>query len=225
MQIWKVKIKFEIPFTFHVGGYPDIWLMSDSCSFMSRLLHRFCWIHGYGFSTQWLSWWMLVLYVCFVPGMASSDALWNVYECFVWNHGIGGIGKGPPLTYLQLLHIALPLVIEGESKLYTCSSMTCLYLANISINPPSESWRSFCLNTTHHNFKIPQHQQLNIKTETIPLFDRWSSVECQIQLPEATRRMIQRRKKCLENLSPSELRKGKKELAAHPWTFCVVQIW
>jgi len=41
-------------------------LISDSYSFMSCILRSLSWMHGYGLSTQWLSWWMLGLYVCCV---------------------------------------------------------------------------------------------------------------------------------------------------------------
>ena len=102
---WICKSGEAFPFTFHVGGFPNIWLISDSYSFMSCILRSLSWIHGYGLSTQWLSWWMLVLYVCFVPGMTSISSF--------------------------TLHVLL--VVQGEPNLYTYSSMICLLLAKVSI--------------------------------------------------------------------------------------------
>ena len=60
---------------------------------------------------------MLVLYVCLVPGLTSIDAPWN-------------LGKWPPPTISSATSNCTS-VIEGESNLYTCSSMI-LHLAKIS---------------------------------------------------------------------------------------------
>ena len=94
----------------------------------------FGWIRRYGLPIRndWVGW-MLVLYVCLVPGMTSIDALWN-------------LGKWPPPT--------IPSATSNCTSVR--ESLTCIHVLlwyctwwrSILYNPPLKVMTLIFLNTT-----------------------------------------------------------------------------
>ena len=122
MQIWK---KVELV-TFHAGGYPNTGLMSDSCSFPPRILRLFFWIHGYGLSTQRLSWWMLVLYVEWPP-LAPSHCT--------------SIGRRGRVKFV--MHILLWYCTWRRSLLYNPPSQKVMMLVFSQLIKPDANYSTF----------------------------------------------------------------------------------
>ena len=116
---WRVFwVKLEIPFTFRSWWISKHmtheWLMFIyvNVTFTSFVLLN-SWIR-FVYAMIWVGeCWFCMFVLCL--GMASIDALWNVLsEIMV----LAVLENGHLQPYLQLLHIALLLVIEGESNLY-----------------------------------------------------------------------------------------------------------
>ena len=155
---------------------------------MSCILRSLSWIHGYGLSTQWLSWWMLGLYVCCVPGMTSiSSFTLHVY----WS-----------LRESQIcIHILLWFV--------------CTWRRSRAKTLHRKSWRSYFFSTHHIT---PDANDSTFSTGARPRSARfsdqiWSHAALTRFSYQTTRTMIQRRNKRLFGCHHLNC-EGKKEMAA-----------